>query len=203
MEQRSLEAAKAELRRAIEKVGDMELVQHDPTKLSDSWSEFLIFANRVFSKLEHGAKTGTSKGWFDKVKNIRKTDKLLRYIYQARHVDEHGIQRITRRTSRLQIDGVDGGGVHLRNFKAEGATGNVSFEPLAPMEITSGIEIRLVPVRNRGVTYDPPEPGPHLGTELAEATPLGIAKIAAHYLRALITEAELQVVVPAARTSRR
>ena len=51
MERQSLDAAKLELRRAIEKVADMERFQNDRVKVLNSWSEFLIFANRVFSRL--------------------------------------------------------------------------------------------------------------------------------------------------------
>jgi hypothetical protein len=63
----------------------------------------------------------------------------------------------------LITKGVDGGRVELKNLAIKGGTGEISFEPVSPVEITSRLGIRLVPVVNRGVTYYPPEPGRHLG----------------------------------------
>lgn len=57
--------------------------------ISDAWDDMLVYGNRVFSKLEQGAKTGDSKGWFDGIKNARRTDEVMRYLQHARNADEH------------------------------------------------------------------------------------------------------------------
>jgi len=59
-------------------------------EIRKTWHEFLIHSNQVFSKLEQGAKEGSSKGWYDKVKNLRKKEPLLCYLHHSRNAAEHG-----------------------------------------------------------------------------------------------------------------
>jgi hypothetical protein len=57
-----------------------------------AWADYLLAANSIFSKLEQGAKSNNkSKAWFGRIKNLRKTDDLLKYLHQARNVEEHGL----------------------------------------------------------------------------------------------------------------
>lgn len=59
-------------------------------EIRKTWHEFLIHSNQVFSKLEQGAKEGSSKGWYDKIRNLRKKEPLLRYLQHSRNAAEHG-----------------------------------------------------------------------------------------------------------------
>ena len=50
-----------------------------------------------------GRNTDLSKGWFDRVKHVRKTDKILSYILHARNADTHGVERITQDSNLVSI----------------------------------------------------------------------------------------------------
>jgi len=99
MDKAGLKAASECLTRAKAALEAME----GSEKLEDiesAWSDFLTAANRIFSKLEQGAKaTEKSMGWFGQKKYERKTDSFLRYIHHARNVDEHGLARVTEKTA--------------------------------------------------------------------------------------------------------
>jgi hypothetical protein len=76
----------------------------DPAIIETLWENFLIAANGIYSKLERGAKTnGKSKAWYGRKKHERKNDPLLSYLHHARNAAEHGIQRITSRTSTRSL----------------------------------------------------------------------------------------------------
>lgn len=77
---------------------------HTLTEIEAARSDFLVAANRVFSKLEQGAKTnGTSKGWFGRKKHDRRTDPALRYVHHARNADEHRLKKVTERSARSAL----------------------------------------------------------------------------------------------------
>ncbi len=62
----------------------------------DAWSDFLLAANTIYSKLEQGAKVcNKSKPWYGQKKAIRRKDPLLSYLHYARNTDEHAIARVT------------------------------------------------------------------------------------------------------------
>lgn len=70
-----------------------------------AWSDFLLAANVIFSKLQQGSK-GHPKSiyWFGTVVNKRKNDSLLRYLHHARNADEHGLEEvITAMKSELHL----------------------------------------------------------------------------------------------------
>ncbi len=128
--------AQHEAERAVTGKGHAALAAH--------WSSFLVYANRVFTKLEQGAKAGPAKGWWDGIKRTRKEDELLRYIQHARNADEHGIGPITPRISAKRM--------------------GVSFGPDGVRHLVAPEATLMVPVYDRGKRYDPPES--HLGQPL-------------------------------------
>jgi hypothetical protein len=98
MKRASIEAARNSLERAKTALGAMQNADSFE-KLEEAWSDFLTVANRVYTKLEQGAKDkGTHKSWFGRKKHERRQDPMLKYIKNARDVDEHGLARITERT---------------------------------------------------------------------------------------------------------
>ena len=57
------------------------------------WFDFLQAANGVFVKLAKGSqKHPKTRGWYDRLKQVRKKDPLLSYIHHARRVEEHGLE---------------------------------------------------------------------------------------------------------------
>jgi hypothetical protein len=192
-----LDRAKAELV-AMQKADSFK-------KMEEGWSNFLTMANRVYVKLEQGAKvSGPSKGWFGLKRHERKVDPLLKYIKNARDVDEHGLQRITDR----QDGGVgvkfptatNDAPVRVKSGSIGG--GQISFEledPNTPVviEIVPSA-VKLVEVINHGDRYQPPEE--HMGQPIsrihpvAHPHPVAVASLTVSHLEALIDEAESRVL---------
>jgi hypothetical protein len=90
----AVEQAKARLAKAERAL----IAFRSATKIEDAeeaWSDFLIAASTIYSKLEQGSKASpSSQGWFGRKKKERKDDPLLRYLHFARNSDEHGIERV-------------------------------------------------------------------------------------------------------------
>lgn len=124
------------------------------------WSEFLVEHQRWFTRMQQAMERGPSSAWFGSLKGRRKSDSLLQYLHQARHADEHGLERIT---------GTEPGGILIG--------GGPGFSHINRLEIRNGIithlsgsqdsgrpiqvrfaeaHLRLNQVINCGVTYDPP-----------------------------------------------
>jgi hypothetical protein len=67
-----------------------------------AWTDFLIAAATIYSKLEQGAKgSGRCEGWFGQKKKARKDDQLLRYLHFARNSNEHGIERVVATSAAI------------------------------------------------------------------------------------------------------
>jgi hypothetical protein len=155
------------------------------TEMETAWSDFLTAANRVFSKLEQGAKiNGKSKAWFGRKKHERRTDPILRYVHHARNADEHGLAKITEKTAAglalgvgpgiWRFDGSIGPGGQMKITALGGqVAGESKFVETIPAKVN------LVRVYDCGDPYDPP-PG---------KLPDEVAKITLNYIRDMITEA--------------
>jgi hypothetical protein len=88
------ELALGQVKSAVEAMGAA-------TKLTETelaWSNLLTAAQRVYSKLEQGAKgDAESYHWWGETRHARRTDILLRYTHHARNADLHGLEPITDR----------------------------------------------------------------------------------------------------------
>lgn len=94
------------------------------------------------------AASADKRGWpaiNSEISHLRKTDPVLVYIQQARHADEHSIQDVaTDWDAQLVVEKQDDGSMRASWKKWD--------RP-------------LLPVTNRGVTYNPPRI--HLGKDLS------------------------------------
>jgi len=203
MDRAAVEAARECLRRAKEDLAAMENADSFE-KLEEGWSDFLTMANRLYVKLEQGAKvSGPSRGWFGQKKHERRADPLLKYIKNARDVDEHGLQRITNRQGagigvKFPTATNDGSISVKSGYLSSGPSGaEISFElddPNTPVIVEySGPTVKLVEVVNYGDHYQPPtehfgQPIPSLHP-MAHPHPVAVARLTVSHLDKLITEA--------------
>jgi hypothetical protein len=160
------------------------------SEVADHWSDFLTHIQRAYTKLRISYRKGPSKGWCDQIFSLRDSDDLLKYVHQARHADEHGVERITeQKEGRIAIGPKEGDSLEVDYARIGG--GQVVMGPRmaanARVTITPG-EVRLVPVRNRGVTYQVPKA--HLGKDLESVTLLRVAELADAFLRDKLNEAD-------------
>lgn len=185
MKAKALDDARRRLAKAADARDRMEGGAHQGALL-DAWDDFLIAAAGVYSKLEQGAKDDkASAAWYQGRKQARKHDDLLRYIHHARNSEEHTIAgsvdqvgfRFTDCGKDVRL--VDRGPGRLPDVVVP-ATSSGSLKILPP-------GARLLPVRDRGVVYDPPST--HLGQPIEGRNPYMVTKLAVEYLAAMVTEA--------------
>ena len=111
-----------------------------------AWSELLRRVERVYAKTK--ASSSNMSGWpsiNSEIVNLRKTDPVLLYIQQARHADEHSIQDVATDWD-----------AQLSAVTQEDGSVKVSWKHW---------DRPLLPVTNRGVTYQPPRE--HLGNDFS------------------------------------
>lgn len=187
MEQAGIDAAEIRLKRLQDCISDLETVKTiDQTRTA--WSNFLIAANGIYSKLEQAAK-GNPKAeqWFAGKNADRKKDELLQYLHQARNADEHSIEgsdaahsiyaTADNQWTHVVKDGKDGQGIEVR------------VEPGKKLALKmNGPGMHLLPVKNRGRVYAVPKS--HLGVTFTHNTVGEIARLTEKYLTNLIMEAK-------------
>jgi hypothetical protein len=134
----------------------------------EAWTDFLIAASAIYSKLEQGAKGHPkSEPWYGRKKKERKDDPLLRYIHHARNSNEHGIERVVGVTPPNR----DGYGRHLKfnervPIKFEGRDPKTG-EVLGTGEgVFAGPTLKPIAVydRKHGDHFVPPET--HMGKDI-------------------------------------
>ena len=166
----------------------------------EAWTDFLVAASAIYSKLGEGAKGNSkSKAWFDKKKAERRNDPLLHYLHRARNSNEHGIKRVVTTTGpNHDLTGRELGVNERIPTEAE------FFNPdtlEATSERIKGVLAgpTLKPIRAHDSRFndycDPPTS--HLGKpiEFAEFSD-SLAEAVLPYLRALVKEAEALLPAP-------
>jgi hypothetical protein len=193
MDAHALEQAKAKVRRAEKALYELK-VATNYDEAEEAWSDFLLAASTIYSKLAQGSKSkGTSAGWFGRKKKERKDDPLLRFLHHARNSDEHGIERIAERGGNAR----DLGGKplmfneyreHVIEDVRDGVTGEIKMKDIPA--ILHGPSLGMVNVRDRGNYYDPPTE--HLGKTIAleDNSLIGVAGLGMAYLSNLVADAE-------------
>ncbi|MBX9739414.1 MAG: hypothetical protein K2X62_05060 [Beijerinckiaceae bacterium] len=157
----------------------------------EAWTDFLLAAATVYSKLEQGSKTnGASQGWYGRKKRERRVDPLLRYLHYSRNSDEHGIERVVERGPGSNLFGPlpFGETLPVRVAKANHETKQPEGEWMRGW--VHGPNISLIRVFDRRFNDHCDPPAEHLGTLLKEITPVAIATLGLSYLEMLVQEAE-------------
>lgn len=189
MKQIAVEQAKSRFERATSAFAEFRGASNFGA-FQSAWSEFLISANGIYSKLEQGAKgEGTSGAWFGRKVFERRQDQLLQYLHHARNADEHGLAPTAildpgsfqvKGSGHYRLDGV------IRPSKDTHIEVTHIGGPPPIFEVRNPCA-RLVPVRDRGITYNPPTK--HLGKLLDDKSPAKVAKLSLTYFDQLIEEA--------------
>ena len=123
------------------------------------WSEFLVEHQRWFTRMQQALERGPSAAWFGTLKGSRKSDPLFHYLHQARHADEHGLERIADAQPGSVGIGVGGGRVHIERLIIENGviTHLAGSQDGGPLKVrVTEAHLKLNQVENRGVIYDPP-----------------------------------------------
>jgi hypothetical protein len=155
----------------------------EPDQIKRSWEDFIVAATTFYNALAHGAKgNNKSNAWFGKKKHARKTDPLLKYIHHARNAENHGIEQITDlASSQITLKGKGTTVTLIDAAPGKWAVANVSGD----VEFAND-RVCLVPVYDSDVWYDPPTR--HLGQELENKQPVGVAQSALAYFEQMFAE---------------
>jgi hypothetical protein len=200
MDAQAVEQAENKLRKA-EKSLELLRAAENYESAEEAWSDFLLAASTIYSKLEQGSKSkGSSGGWFGRKKKERKDDPVLRYLHHARNSDEHGIERVAARGGNL-IDITEGNQPLKFNERREklilsvhdGKTGKLKAENVPAVMYGPSLQMVRVHDRRFGDHCDPP--GTHLGNPLGLENDhlIGVAALGLAYLTKLVAEAKTLV----------
>lgn len=154
------------------------------------WRECLGHIEKSFSKLLCATKpvSGKFSSHFNQKFMLRKTDKTLAYLHQARNADHHSTMEISKleppyttlgafpgaRSHYIKELTIDSTG---KIAKYEGDPMIVEFHPATTMPIT---------VRNQGKDYPPPTE--HLGEKLVDIHPSVLAYLGIQFYEKWIDE---------------
>lgn len=192
MDPRALEKARSRLRNIDKAIRELE-AGGDFDEFTDTWFTFLTAFKSTYTALEQGAKSSPqSRQWFGCKARERRGDELLQYLYQARNDEEHGLEEVAKAVPgrlMLEIKIPESLQIDLSNVQIAGDLARLPNGDSAKVIENIMPRVILVPVRDRERReYQPPQR--HLGTELSDASPLAVAKLAQSYLQEMIREAE-------------
>lgn len=154
------------------------------------WRDFLIHAKGVYTQLGTAcAEDEQANAWYKHKISERKKDTLLQYVFQARNADDHTLEECTELTQ-----GYIGYGDSSSEFRFQmDIDGSVTITPLNGTRVPVRKippRAQLLPVRDRGGNIYP-TPTIHLGDELADISPVGVARACLAYLRDMVNEADV------------
>jgi hypothetical protein len=195
MDKQAVEHANGRLRKAEKALEALKNADSYETA-EEAWSDFLLAASTIYSKLEQGSKSkGTSAGWFGRKKKERKDDPVLRYLHHARNSDEHGIERVAERGGNAK----DPFGKKLKfnerreyviGTSRDPKTGEITVHNMKAYLYGPSLQMIRVHDRRFGDHCDPPTQ--HLGhpIDLDDNSLVGVATLGLAYLKTLMVEAE-------------
>jgi hypothetical protein len=172
-------------------------------ELEASWSSYLNHIERVWNKVQYQMKPYPRfNGWKGKYEVLRKNDKLLIYLTQARGSSEHttgelfGVEFRETDMAKLGIIGEDGkvypmwGFPEMHAILEKSELLNEAVVHLKPEEkiVFKASAARLNIVHNRGRSYEPPKQ--HLNQNINENNPILVAELGLIFYRDFVADVE-------------
>ena len=172
-----LDAAKRaiEMLKTAATYSDMKVAWQDVvSRLEKTWTK---------AKLECTGCVGEARRLLDTAAASRSSDELLIYLAQARHADQHSLESGTSWSLGMRIELPPGASVTLDLEKgtAQAQDGDVQVAVAGPV-------YALIPVENRGVTFNPPEQ--HLGNPVKGTDPIAVAETGFSFYSQLVSDLE-------------
>lgn len=153
------------------------------------WFSFLGTLNSIPEILKTGTRDDpTSRQWWAAKDRLVRKDPLLRYLFHARAVDFHGDDRLLK----LRTTAGDPEEVHYALADPVPLKAGLNlFIPADVQSITIWHEPQPVKDLNGNVFHPPSS---HLGADLHDVSPAGLAKTSIAFYEALILEAEARLL---------
>jgi hypothetical protein len=196
LKRKGFEKARARLLDAFHAHEDLK-ASKDWASFESAWTRLLTALNAVYSILEQSCRGApTSERWFANAKKQRKTDEVLSYLHHARNVNDHGISEVLQQQPGgigINASGGRGSPMYIERLavRADGTIEELRGHSLdgSPLQITHyPARVGLVPVRDRGVDYEPPTS--FLGEKLEDPSPVNVATQVLEFMVFLFSDAE-------------
>ncbi|VVN76553.1 hypothetical protein [Pseudomonas fluorescens] len=187
-----LKHPKAELAAARRAIDSMKSAKTF-AEFDSSWRTYLFCIEKLWKKTEAACALVRNKfePWQAKYNRLRSDDLLLSYLQQARNADNHSIQDFTDikpHTTQLRTIDPKPGQTHFIKSISWGPNGEMIYEgdPVLVVEIPP--HPVAVPVKNRGVMYEPPST--HLDQLIDNQHPTNLAEIGWDFYRTFLESVE-------------
>ena len=166
----------------------------DVRQTAELWSELLMRIQRTYAKLEQGSKRTTSEGWFAAVKRLRQSDDLLKYVSEARHVDEHGVERIVaRRDGSFALKAKHSGTIFIKSMTVGPSGITIDRDAAEHFDfVVEAASVTLVDVRARDGSIVP-VPKRHLENAVSSTALVDIGELAVSFWEAQVAKAQTMV----------
>jgi len=179
-----LEKTKIELNAAQYAIERLKKAETYP-EMKAAWQDVVSRLEKTWTKakLECAGCVGEPRTLLDTTTATRGSDELLIYLSQARHADQHSLESGTSWGLGMRIEVPAGASVNI-DFE----TGTVKAKDGDIHVAVAGPVYALIPVVNRGVTFDPPEQ--HLGKPVKGTDPITVAKTGFSFYSQLVSDLE-------------
>jgi len=165
-----LEKTKIELNAAQHAIERLKKAETYP-EIKVAWQDVVSRLEKTWTKakLECASCVGEARRLLDTAAASRSSDELLIYLSQARHADQHSLESGTSWGLGMRIEVPAGASVNIDFEKGtvQAQDGDIRVEVADPI-------YALIPVVNRGVTFNPPEQ--HLGSPIKGREPITLAE---------------------------
>ena len=158
------------------KVTDDGETLFDFEPLTSAWVDFVFASNRFFSKLEQGSKSGnSSKNWYGRVKHLRRTDELMRYMHQARHSSEHSLAPLS--IASPSFEHPEGANVKITHGETPDGekTIHVDIKDESTLKVTFDVSVTRIHNSKYNDFFDPPRT--HKGEAVISSHPVNLMGI--------------------------
>lgn len=185
----AIEKSRERLRRGTLAIEGMEKA-NSATQFAECWEALLVALKAIGEILRTGAKGHDQSEIFLKNRWAElSTDPLMRYLHEARNVEEHGLEPTAKfETSSLSIGGP---GEAVRIDGMIGPGGSLRVTPLGESKVTITYrpsETTLLPVMDRsGQLW--PVPETHLSKPVSDQSPISISRLGLAVFTELVTDA--------------
>lgn len=149
-------------------------------EFEDEWRIYLSAIEKCWVKAERICQPIRNKfqPWQGAYKKLRKSDPLLKYLYHARHSDQHSVQVMIepKKAQQFMTIGGPGENVHVSHLSFDGSGKVSSYQgshPIVHNFLPDRIE--LLKVLSSKKWYQPPLK--HLDTKLPWSAPIDVAMI--------------------------
>lgn len=185
----AIEKSRERLRRGALAIEGMEKA-NNATQFAECWEALLVALKAIGEILRTGAKGHNPSEIFLKDRWTElSADPLIKYLLEARNVEEHGLEPTAKfESSRLTIGGP---GEAIRINGNLGPGGSFQVTPLGGSKVTityQPSETTLLPVTDRsGQLW--PVPETHFSNPIRDQSPISISRLGLTVFSTLVTEA--------------